>query len=164
QESQDWIARSADGLSEFLGDWLPAWADPKQVVEGLKIPQVEYFSFGEKLAVVEHGTSDPDGMGFVYEKLAALLANDLRDAEKILHLDRIKPPVAERAPDYTYDLFVSYPHSTFVAESVKPIVDQLVKWTGELLGREIRVFADYTEITGSSSVSHAVQDALLRSR
>jgi len=66
KESQEWLDRFADTLKEFFADWLPVWIEPKHVLEQVKIPQVDYFSFGEKLAVAEHGTSDPESMGFIY--------------------------------------------------------------------------------------------------
>ncbi len=47
-ESQEWIDRFEEALTEFYEDWLPKWARPRFVLEQVKIPQVDYFGFGEK--------------------------------------------------------------------------------------------------------------------
>jgi hypothetical protein len=86
QESESWLDRTAEAMNEFYRVWLPAWADPREVVAQLKIPHIDYFGYGEKLAVMEQGTKDPQGMSFIYEKIATLLARDLADVEEIFQL------------------------------------------------------------------------------
>ena len=164
EQSQEWLDRFTEALSEFYRDWLPSWAVQRQVVEQLKIPQVDYFGFGEKLAVEEFGTSDPEGLGFVYEKVATLLANDLRDAENVLDLEHVEQPEIERKSDYTYDIYVSYVHSPLIEESVKPILDLLTGWVSELRGRDVSTFLDYVEIGLAGSIAEEFRDALARSR
>jgi len=44
---------------------------------------VPYFSFGEKLAVLEQGTTDPAGLGYAYETLATLLANNMESVQEL---------------------------------------------------------------------------------
>jgi len=84
KQSQEWLDRIADILKDSFSDWLPKWIEPRYVIEQIKIPQVDYFSFGEKLAVVEQGTSDPESMGFIYAKLADFLASDFSDIETFI--------------------------------------------------------------------------------
>ena len=55
-----------------------------QMLEITKLPYVPYFSFGEKLPVIEHGTNDPSGLGYYYENLAALIANGFEDVKLLL--------------------------------------------------------------------------------
>jgi MinD-like ATPase involved in chromosome partitioning or flagellar assembly len=166
RESQEWLDRFAEVLSEFYRDWLPAKANQRQVVERLKIPQVDYFGFGEKLAVVEQGTTDPEGMGFVYDKVATLLATDLRDAEHVLDLDldRVELVPQDRAGDYSYDLFVSYARSPAVEDALKAILDLLAAWVGQIRGRDLRIFFDYTEVGPASRYSDQIGHALSRSK
>jgi hypothetical protein len=38
QETQLWLDRVAEGMQEFLADWLPRPLNPRQVVERIKIP------------------------------------------------------------------------------------------------------------------------------
>ena len=46
---------------------------------GSRSQNIEYFSFGERLAVVEQGTTDPVGMGFAFSQIARVLENELND-------------------------------------------------------------------------------------
>jgi len=82
--SQDWLDRFASDLSEFYANWLSASASRRDFLATTKIPYVAYFSFGEKLPVLEEGTVDPAGLGYAYENLAALIANNLDYADLLL--------------------------------------------------------------------------------
>ena len=176
RESKEWLDRTTEAMSEFYRDWLPAWANPREVVEQLKIPHVDYFGYGEKLAVVEQGTTDPQGMGFAYNKVANLLANNLTDAEKIFELKRrsdqtkwslnlpsARPPSSETSA-YEYDLYVSYQHSELMNQLLRPFVFRLKEFIGLLSGREIRIFLDFSVVQAGSSWPRSLESALLRSK
>ena len=69
------------------------------------------FSFGEKLPVLEQGTIDPAGLGYAYETLAALIANNLESVE-LLQGDRggyIRLASKRRSKSKTKS-FISYHH------------------------------------------------------
>ncbi len=126
-EANNWLDRTAKDMGEFYQDWLPSWANTREVAEQLKVPHVDYFAYGEKLAVLEQGTKDPQGMGFVYEKLANLIANDLNKAEEIFQL---RPPLHDRRPiegrhGYQYDLYVSYARSPDIEEWLRRFLKHL---------------------------------------
>ena len=57
---------------------------PFQVLERTKIPYVAYFSFGEKLPVVTHGTSDMEGLGYAYLAAATLIGDEFKDAGRYI--------------------------------------------------------------------------------
>lgn len=82
--SQAWLDRFAEELSEVYSGWLPKGANARALLEMTKIPYVPYFSFGERLAVIEQGTTDPAGLGYAYETLAAMIANNLESVEQLL--------------------------------------------------------------------------------
>lgn len=148
RESREWIERSAEAMTDFYADWTPAWASPLQIAEKLKLPQIDYFGFGEKLAVVEHGVNDPGGLGFVYDCLARLLGNELRDADKVLALTRSQPVKrASSATDgYEFDVFVSYDHFPITEEWLREFILLLSEDLERHLGRPPKVFFDYTEL------------------
>src|SRR5262249_13611999 len=160
---------------EFYRDWLPAWAKPREVADHLKIPHVDYFGYGEKLAVLEQGTTDPQGMGFAYDKIATLLANDLANAEDVFRLERPtdappvpakrKRPVPKPSPigDYKYDLYVSFDHTSLVDEWTRSFVATLVEYAGAMLGRDIRLFYDYRELESGAEWRTHLVDALAHS-
>lgn len=82
-------------------------------MERLKLPYVPFFSFGEKLAVIEQGTGDPSSLGAAYENLALLLATRL-DSVELLSEDRgTLMRRAQKAPAAIGKhpvVFISYSH------------------------------------------------------
>ncbi|HZU30074.1 MAG TPA: AAA family ATPase, partial [Candidatus Angelobacter sp.] len=96
-ESQTWLKRSADELREFYLDWLPKDVIPLQIMERTKIPYVAFFSFGEKLPVLTEGAKDPESIGFAYENVAALIANNFQGIDKLLLSPQSILPTIEKA-------------------------------------------------------------------
>ena len=84
EESQGWLQKIADRLGKLYYDWLPRSAEVREVLELTKIPYVAFFSYGEKLPVLTHGTTDPEGIGYYYEKVASLLESDFKNVEALL--------------------------------------------------------------------------------
>jgi MinD-like ATPase involved in chromosome partitioning or flagellar assembly len=155
RESKSWLDRTAKDMSEFYSDWLPAWANVREVTDQLKIPHIDYFAYGEKLAVVEQGTSDPQGMGFVYDKVSSLLASNLENAEEVFGLKapaqatKVSPqkiPLSKDTNATGYDVYVSYKHDTYIEEWVRSFISQLELATNLTAVKPVRFFLDYREI------------------
>jgi hypothetical protein len=122
EESKRWVERIGREFAEFYEDWLPASAQPREVLERVKVPQKDYFSFGEKLPVIEEGVADPTGMGHAYDQVARVLVDDFEATDKVLGLrerTREPPPVVD---DYRWNIFVSFPPGP----SLQPWVDEFV--------------------------------------
>jgi MinD-like ATPase involved in chromosome partitioning or flagellar assembly len=178
QEAREWIERFEEALAEFYRDWLPKWSRPRSVLERVKVPQIDYFGFGEKLAVLEQGVSDPEGMGFVYQRVADLLARDFADIESWLGPDAraeaqregtgpkvISSEVSATPPaDYEFDLYVSYAHSPMLADWLRQFIQLLTGWVEQLTGSKLRVFLDVTEIRLEDVWSGRQSAALSRSK
>jgi len=79
--SQEWMERFANELEPAYNDWLPSSQNRKDFLNLTKIPYMSYFSFGEKLPVIEQGVKDPSGLGYAYESLAALIGNHLNNVD-----------------------------------------------------------------------------------
>ncbi len=75
--SQEWLDRFEQELFCFYDYWLPDSIKRREFIEKTKIPYTAYFSFGEKLPVVEQGTTDPHSIGYAYETLSFLLVEKL---------------------------------------------------------------------------------------
>ena len=77
--SSEWRNKIAERLGEFYQDWLPPRTTPKDVLQKLYIPSVAYWSFGEKLPVVEKSDEISDSRSIVtsYARLARLLEHQL---------------------------------------------------------------------------------------
>lgn len=80
QEGQEWLRRFASELHEFYVDWLPREIPPLQMLERTKIPYVAFFSFGERLPVLDEGTTDSESIGYAYAVAAKLIGSELLDA------------------------------------------------------------------------------------
>jgi hypothetical protein len=137
---------------------------------------VDYFSYGEKLAVVEQGTNDPEGMGFIYSKLAEFLASDFTDIEtfvgksyynerKIAYQTNKEISINNTSKEdrYKYDLFISYPRSTYqwVREVMLPA---LTEYLNDELGYNPLIFLDAKEISIGSSWNETYEEALSKSK
>ena len=77
ENAQKWKERFSTQLGEIYRDWIPKNISPLEVIEKLRIPNIPYWSFGEKLPVIEEGTDDPAGIGFAIETLARLITHKL---------------------------------------------------------------------------------------
>ncbi len=80
--TRGWIKHFAERLRDIYKYWLPSYINREQFMELTKIPHFPFFSFGEELAVVKQGTSDPSGMGYAYANIASLIANHMEKAEE----------------------------------------------------------------------------------
>ncbi len=79
--SQKWLDIFAKDLAPIYELWLPAHVNRRRLLENTKVPYSSYFSFGEKLPVIEQGINDPAGLGYAYEFITNLLRDDLQNVE-----------------------------------------------------------------------------------
>jgi cell division protein FtsZ len=83
--SQVWIKKVSETLTNVYNDWLPLKVELKEFIEKTKIPYFPYFSFGEKLSVLEQGYSDPASMGYAYESLASIIVNNFENINSFIN-------------------------------------------------------------------------------
>jgi len=174
KESQEWLERIADILKDCYSDWLPKWIEPKYILEQIKIPQIDYFSFGEKLAVVEHGTNDPEGMGFIFSKIATLLTSDFSEIENFVGIDYYQKKKKEfevrnssdnnhSKQEYLFDVYISYPKEIYqwVRELLVPA---LTEYLTDELGYKPQIYFEITEFTIGESFSTQIESAIKKSK
>ena len=82
--SQQWLDEFAAQFGEFYSSWLPKDVSVKRVIERTKLPYVAFFSFGERLPVLEETGSDPESLSYALRTFACLLESNLKDAPIIL--------------------------------------------------------------------------------
>lgn len=86
---QMWLDKFAQELKPLYAPWLHQNlfhnGRIRELLNHTRIPSVPYWSFGERLPVIEKGTTDHDDIGFAFETLAALLAQHLNGTERLLH-------------------------------------------------------------------------------
>jgi len=164
-----------EGVKEFFEDWLPRAIRARDVVERIKIPQADFFGFGEKLAVIEQGTTDPQGMGFAYQQIASFLASDFANLSALVgeqavraatRIEEAKPARVTAKPsesaDYLYDIFVSYDHS--MSEWVLEFVEALKQELTGLRADELKTFMDLQVLRLDQSWEERLSEAVTRSR
>ncbi len=174
KESKEWLERIADILKDCYSDWLPKWIEPKYILEQIKIPQIDYFSFGEKLAVVEQGTNDPEGMGFIFSKIATLLSTDFSDIENFVGRDYYLSKKKEFEisnlkndeqfeTEYLYDVYLSYPREIY--QWVKELlIPALTEYLTDELGYKPRLYFDINEINQYDFISLSIEAVIKRSK
>jgi cellulose biosynthesis protein BcsQ len=91
----EWLPRKGEGFKDFL-------ITPEQLLGLIKIPYKTYYAYGEKLAVVQRGTRDPQDIGYSYETLAAVLANDFQNIDLLIE-SRDGYVKKAKGEDYTDD-------------------------------------------------------------
>jgi uncharacterized protein YegL/cellulose biosynthesis protein BcsQ len=73
--SQEWLTLIETRMHHLYRDWIPTSVSVREFIEATKLPYIPYFSFGEKLPLMEQGTRDATGLGYAYESLSSLVAN-----------------------------------------------------------------------------------------
>src|SRR5262249_33099643 len=75
--SAKWRQRFASELEEFYSGWLPKDETVERILDHLKIPYFAYWSFGERLPVLEEDPNNPKKLAFSYQLIARLLLGNL---------------------------------------------------------------------------------------
>lgn len=91
-----WMRRISTDLDDLLL-WLPRVDNNNgenlitinQLINNIKIPYAPFYSYGEGLPVIETGTNDPMSLGYAYETIAGVIANDLQDIHLLKDLRRV---------------------------------------------------------------------------
>jgi cellulose biosynthesis protein BcsQ len=73
----DWRRRFSNELRPFYEAWIPETETAETVLEILKIPYVAYWSFGEKLPVLQEDPENPKLLAYSYALIANLIAGEL---------------------------------------------------------------------------------------
>lgn len=137
---RDWLTKFERGLKDLYKTWVPDYPndekiniDHRKILDLTKLPYVPYFSYGEKLPVIEQGTADPQGLGYAIETISALLAHDLEGAKLLAdnRTEYVRRAVKGISPyvEFTPTLDVPVPKSV----SNKYLVPALVAAVGVVL-------------------------------
>lgn len=98
--ARDWRGRLAGKLGDLYQDWLPHGVKPEDVLLRLYIPQVAYWSFGERLPVVERSEDAADAGSIVaaYIRLGRFLETQL-DWTSISATSALPAEISQRAKE-----------------------------------------------------------------
>lgn len=183
QESNAWLDRAAELFASTCDDWLPPWVAVRDMFDQLKIPQVDWYGFGERLAVAEHGVSSPGSIGYALARMTDLLVSDFADLSSALGGIASKPegwinpekrsPRAEPGPgslsaspvdDYEYDIFLSYQGGGVVDEWVQAFSDDLGEVLEPHLSARPRIFDASRDIRPGERWDTRIDSAMRQSK
>ncbi len=75
--AQEWLETFAVILAPLYAEWSHRDVTAAQLLNFTKLPYVPYWSFGERVPVLEEGTRDPESLGYALETLTAMIAHRL---------------------------------------------------------------------------------------
>jgi tetratricopeptide (TPR) repeat protein/cellulose biosynthesis protein BcsQ len=109
QLAQAWMDRFEECLADVVAPWSHRGVPLDRLLPLIRIPHVAHWSFGERLPVLEEGTSDPAGIGYAFETLAALVAHRLEGsallvANRRAYIDAVSAFSADE--ELEFDAFV----------------------------------------------------------
>lgn len=138
--AQQWLKIFADELRPLYAEWAHKDVTAEELLNYTRMPYIPYWSFGEKLPVIEKGTDDTEDIGFSLETLAALVAQKFSYSDVLVRnrdsfvsavrkLSELKEGAA--APmtksGKGLKLFISYSHKD------EKLLDELEKHLGPLV-------------------------------
>jgi len=150
-----WRDRFANELAEFYEGWAGPEDATARLIQATTIPYVPYWTFGERLSVVEDETADPLGINYSLETLAALLAHRLGQTSLMLESRDDYVAAARRIAGATgrprTDVFLSYDHvNTFAAEGMREALSK----------RGLSIFMDQYELPAGKPSEAALRSAI----
>jgi MinD-like ATPase involved in chromosome partitioning or flagellar assembly len=161
--TEKWLKIFAERLEPFYKSWLHRDVSIPEILDQTKIPYFTYWSFGERLPVVEERRSDPESISFNIATISALLAHRLAGSERLIKTRDLLLADARAArtqsssvEDSTrYDIFLSYANNDrkFASELASRLED---------LG--LRTFFNEDDLTPDASGFEALSEALQNSR
>lgn len=77
QQSVEWRSIYHERFAELYADFLPRDVTPADALDVLRIPNIPFWSFGERLPVLAESISDPSLISYYYAILARLIETDL---------------------------------------------------------------------------------------
>jgi cellulose biosynthesis protein BcsQ len=81
---KEWLRIAENKLVSFYNVWVNKSIPIADIINATRIPYMSYWSFGEKLAVVEDERRDSESINYSIETLAALLAKECAETEKLI--------------------------------------------------------------------------------
>jgi hypothetical protein len=153
-----WRERFTEELAEFYRGWAPPGDWTSKLVQATTIPYVPYWSFGERLSVIEDDSSEPLGINYSLETLAALLAHRLGKTGLLLESrdDYVAAArrIARAGGRARSNVFLSYDHANaFAAEGMREA----------LVRRGVSVFMDSHDLPAGEPIETALDAAIDRS-
>jgi MinD-like ATPase involved in chromosome partitioning or flagellar assembly len=96
--ADEWLAKFAKHLAPIYRNWLHKDIEVADLLNYIRIPYIAFWSFGEKLPVIEKGTNDPQDVGYSLETLASLVAQNFSYSDVLIRNRDMFIDTARRTP------------------------------------------------------------------
>ena len=84
EQGNKWLGITKDKVRPFYMDWLHKKISVADIIDLTTVPYMSYWSFGERLAVVEDPKRDSESINYRLETLAALIAKECSETKKLV--------------------------------------------------------------------------------
>jgi MinD-like ATPase involved in chromosome partitioning or flagellar assembly len=157
-----WQQTFVNTLQPFYRNWAEKESKIRELVERTTIPYYSYWSFGERLPIVEEPTRGPDFISYHLETTAALVAHRLARSQLLVENRDSYVGAASRqglrAGGYGYDVFLSYSRSDKVATATARELATLLMDSG------IRVWYDDVNLAPGVDLTEELDRAISQSQ
>lgn len=82
--AQEWLEIFSEVLAPIYEEWSHKDVTTADLLNFTKIPYVPYWSFGEKVPVLEENTKDPDSISFAFETITSMLCLKLSSTDVLI--------------------------------------------------------------------------------
>lgn len=83
--AQQWLKTFATELGPLYMEWAHRDVTAAELLNHTRVPYIPYWSFGEKLPVIEKGIDDPDDIGFSMATLTAFVAQHFSGSDVLVN-------------------------------------------------------------------------------
>ncbi|MBU1316005.1 MAG: TIR domain-containing protein [Alphaproteobacteria bacterium] len=150
--SSEWRARFASTLEGYYDGWANKEVPVEKLVQTSTIPYVPFWSFGERIAVVEDSNFDSSSINFSMENIAALLAHRLGQTRLLIESRDEYVGAARR-------LVQSAGPSVFISHSSSPEESEIAQQMSAILAKN-GITVTSTDLPVGVNFRGAVQDAI----
>ena len=112
--TDEWMNLFAKKLEFLYENWIDKTINVIDLLNYTRVPYFTYWSFGEKLPIVEESAKNPDGISYYIATISALIARKLADNSMLLSEREVYLSQAEIEENERSDklrVFIDYPQS-----------------------------------------------------
>ncbi|MEM9272732.1 MAG: TIR domain-containing protein [Cyanobacteria bacterium P01_F01_bin.143] len=139
--AQEWLSTFDKVLSPLYEEWINKDISPSSLLNFIKVPYVPYWSFGEKIPVLEEETKDTENIGFSFETITAILASKFARSDLLIKNRYAYINSAIKSQDlipYAWgEIFISYSWEE-ESRKIADKLDQAFQARGITIIRDIR--------------------------
>lgn len=113
EQAKRWRVRFRESFEWTFEPWKTKELVARDLVNYLTIPYFSYWSFGERLPVVEEEHAPPESISYSFQTITAVIASNLEAVSSMIRNrdSYVSGVLTKRERNLGYDVYVSYSHS-----------------------------------------------------